>query len=253
MTEQEVIASTRELKEQQLQEITESKDGEIREQQQSISQLQSRVEVLMSELEKTEEHLDTGKTELESCKLTNVKQETELEALREKVAEQEGDSEWLQNEVAKARGVQAKQEAEIKSLQQENETFVETTGSLKDQLSKLKLENRRLIGDLRGDGGSGAALIPLPDHRGLQTAEVVQMLRVGLKSCSDITASLEKITSPSPSSNDECAFLLALCNKLRRMLSSTKSSSDYSQLQAAHTAVEKRALSVIAKVRTRDS
>eukprot|EP01060_Flectonema_neradi_P034789 TRINITY_DN6213_c0_g1_i2.p1 TRINITY_DN6213_c0_g1~~TRINITY_DN6213_c0_g1_i2.p1 ORF type:complete len:682 (+),score=206.32 TRINITY_DN6213_c0_g1_i2:33-2078(+) len=248
--EQEAFESDMLQKATELRDIQAEKDQVRGDLTKEISKHTSRIEVLMSELETSEEQLDGKNNELAELNLINNEQAVELDALREKISELEGDSEWLQNQVAVARGDQTKQENRIQELEETKHQLATANADLESQLTKLKADNRRLIGDLRGDGGSGAALIPLPDHKGLPIAEVVQMVRVGLKSCSDITMSLEKVTTSSPSTNDECAFLLALCNKLRRMLSSTKPSPEYSQLQATHAAVEKRALTIVGKVRS---
>ena len=158
-----------------------------------------------------------------------------VEKLGARVEELAAEGEWLQREWVKTRAALGAAERQAK---------VEAAAQA-EAAKKVKKENRRLLAELRGDGGSCAAFVPLPDHRGRSDAEVHEIVSGGLETMAQLLTTLEGLEEPTDSTDQECAFLRALSNKITLMLQQVQKDQRHSERSARFQSLSARSAAVL--------
>eukprot|EP01062_Namystynia_karyoxenos_P064357 TRINITY_DN5730_c0_g4_i1.p1 TRINITY_DN5730_c0_g4~~TRINITY_DN5730_c0_g4_i1.p1 ORF type:complete len:835 (+),score=347.30 TRINITY_DN5730_c0_g4_i1:116-2506(+) len=149
-------------------------------------------------------------------------------ALRDAEGSRE-ESEWLQQQLAQVRRERTKLEQQIAAAQKEQAAAAERTREQDERCRRLAQKNSALRSELRGGGGGAAALVPLPDHRSLPPAAVMDLVDGGIDSARKIVASMLHSCSLGPLQpadegawrgklDEEAAFTLALVHKMHLML-----------------------------------
>ena len=175
------------------------------------------------------EHL--AQTEQHTAAIADLEETLNAADLRIDELQTEGD--YLQEEWAKA-GADARRAMQRAS---DTQTALE---DLQSEMVRLKKDHKRAVTELRGDVGTSAALVPLPNHKGLKPEAAKAEIGGALESLALMLNGVEDLQAHNATSEQECAFMRALAHKTNLMMQGLEKDPQFAKLNGLSVSLQRR-------------